>query len=163
MFSQISWETYLTTISIITATYYGIIFLRFYAKDVTTIIKAKSEKSVPDFFNTTALSDTNPQSIDDSHLPNLPIAAQTDQQDTDEFDRIEELIKRVKAAITTAAQNPPCQPALGMTIRTILLDYPELKNSEHREAITEHIHSQCEHTGSDTAMREEDIDELWPL
>lgn len=156
MFSNIIVYKYLPWIIGLIIIYYLYVGLRYYRTELKELFKPKKRiDDNPFLFNQqdTSIDDKSSQEVDYHEVS-------FEQTSDDTFDRIEELIKRLKPAISEAAVKSFTSDQLANTLKVILYNFPDLKKSPFRPAISELIHTECKDNGS-TVLSEQEIEELW--
>ena len=148
MLHNINWTQYFIALIILLTIYYGYVLKRFYFADIIILFKGK-QPTVPTIF-------MGAQETDSSQA--FAGEEKTDTDDT--LEQIEALTGRVKMEIVKAANNRTDYPSTITALKSILNEYPKIKDSEFRPAINELILAECEKTGF-IILNEEDVDDLW--
>lgn len=150
MLSNITWAEYWTGIGITTVVYYLYIALRYYPNELKKILSGRKGESDND---TAAVGVFIQQDVEDD---------EDEFQDggEDEFQEIEALIESLTSTIEKASKEQLVLPEFKQCLRMALREYPGVKDSPFRNAVSELIVSECEKQGTYT-LSEKDIDVLW--
>lgn len=163
MFTNISWTNYIVVMVLLLATYYIIIGIRFYSRDLQYFLTAKRKHNL--------------HSSQDEHADNITVSNPADpsgqaqsgffqseshfaQTSDDTFQGIERLILRLKEAIADAGTKQYIKQEFIPLLQLILKEYPHLKSSPFQSVINELIASECGKYGPIT-LSEEEVVMLW--
>lgn len=161
MFTDISWATYLTLLGIAALTWYMALGCIHYYSDIKNFLNAKKNSHFETFYGS---SETSASASSDT-MDNLTAKGTFDAPALQDFDTIEELVERVKAAIGEAAQQEDPKAYFLSHLVHLLKEYPSLVKSQFRPSVSEFIYSECELQGLVQGLEKitmEDIEALWP-
>lgn len=143
MFTNISWTSYIITVTLLLAAWYIIIGLRFYFHDLQNILSGKTKlalRGVHREYSSTKneeITNSEPSEFDHKFLPN--------EQETDNlFQVAEELTSKLKEAISDAASKNYNKEEFTFLLQLALKEYPVLKGSPFQVAINNLIASKCD-------------------
>lgn len=156
MFTNISWTDYSIVVAILGSLYYLFIGLRYYPTELKELLsgKRKLHFRVPEF-----------NKKNETGWPSL----QTEEQDGDNsilnttddtFNEVEALIAALKENIEKASKKQFIKQEFNYSLKVILKNYPQIRDSRFRSAIDELLLSECEKHGTIT-LSEDDIVRLW--
>lgn len=155
--NHVSWGTYLQTIAFALVIYYIIIGLKYYRAELQALRQRFFRQNSPAGHLPEALiyeedevaRDITPLEEEVSYV------AEADE----DMKKIEEFIGRFKKLIAQAADKSYAPATLIHSLQILFTEYPQIKNSPHRSAISELIANECEQTG--TAQLSEDVVDAW--
>ena len=158
MFTNISWGNYIVVIVLLLASWYLFVGLRFYFDDIKEIVTGKRKLQFQ------RLGKTNyqePQS--ELNYQNSPEVTST-QSSFGEFDTtfqdVDSLVERLKNVIADAAKRKFHKQEFLDYIKSILWEYPSVKDSPFRSSVSELIVSECDKLESITLTQTE-AEGLW--
>lgn len=157
MFTNISWTDYIVVVTILLAIYYLFVGLRFYFHELKNIVSNGK-------FQFGGVSNKVPSKIKNhGELIPEPIEPSQDslvEDNNETFQEVENLIHRLKEAIEEGVIKQLAKQDFSKNLRSILKEYPSLKNSTFRAAIIELIVSESEKYGS-TTLNGNEVEVLW--
>ena len=156
MFTNTTTLAYLPWILGIISIYYLYVGLRYYNQELKNLLKSKSHTKTNPFQFDQENTNQDDSKTEEPDYHDLPFEETSD----DTFDRIEELIKRLKPAIAEAIVEQTTSQQLKANLSTILYDFADLKKSTFRPAISELILTECKDNGS-TVLSEQEVEVLW--
>lgn len=134
MFTNISWGSYLTAVSILVIGWYLVIILKFYYKDLRRMISGQQKADFSLFKKSKSLTDQKDQNLLDSSF----------SKSFDTLDDAEELSKRILQAAEESAQKNLTKEQFQNYLRMLLEEYPFVKISLLRESINKLMVSESE-------------------
>ncbi|HUC81922.1 MAG TPA: hypothetical protein VMR70_13460 [Flavisolibacter sp.] len=158
MLNNISWQGYWTTLALLSAGYYLVIYLLYYRSDfkITFPQKGQQKKSGDAF---AAVINTG----------NLPTQSSRIQEEADDFEKppidseegiVYHLMDEVTAYFEEARKSRCVNEELLYAVQRILSKYPTLKGSKYQESINNVIVSEAEHLCS-IHISSEEIAGVW--
>jgi hypothetical protein len=155
MLQSISWGQLAVALIIIFTFYYGYLAIR-YAAD----LKNFTPKRKPTVLREEEKFATEPEEEVEEAGP-LTAGSEAPAANNDAvFDRIEELVDRLKERIGQAAKENLMKGELAVELKTIVADYPDLRQSSYQSALNELVGYECIANGL-TALTAQEIEELW--
>jgi hypothetical protein len=142
----------LITLAIVLVIYYAYVILRYYREELQDFLSGKI-KQTPD-------EQQEVEVIDPFERYQRPVDQQPIQEDT--YQLAEELIIRVKEAISEASDQQLEAPEVLSALKNILIDYPTIKDEIIRAGVAELIISECKLHGLVSPGRSE-VDGLWKM
>ena len=163
MFTNISWTNYLVVVSLLLATYYVVVGIRFYSYEIKQLLFGLRKSNLISEPGNNLVTVNNEQAnaefhnmefeqFERSHLP--------EQTTTDPLLEVEQLASQVQAAIAEATGELFTKEAFFQLLREILKRHPNLKNSSFQSTIQDLILSECEKNSS-IRLSTEEVTELW--
>jgi hypothetical protein len=155
--NHLSWSMYLQSIAIGLLIYYIIIGLKYYRTEIQALYdrfykKAAREDRLPEaLIYQEEDNATDPALLEDE----VSYVAEADE----DMEQTEEFIRRFKKLVAQAADKSYAPATLIHSLQILFTEYPQIKNSPHRTAISELIANECEQTG--TAQLSEDVVDAW--
>ncbi|MFC4478955.1 hypothetical protein [Flavobacterium chungangensis] len=132
MFTNISWNSYLTVIGTAVIIWYLIIVLKFYSGDLQKIFSGEKKLKLPSFKKNIQTT-REAKSISDSFSESF-----------DTLDDAEQLSGRIQMAAAESAEKNLSKEQFENYLRMILEEYPYVKMSSLRESINKLIVSESE-------------------
>ena len=158
MFTNISWGNYIVAVVLLLASWYLFVGLRFYFDDIKEIVTGKRKLQFRRLGNTNY---QEPQS--ELNYQNSPEVTST-QSSFGEFDTtfqdVDNLVERLKNVIADAAKRKFHKQEFLDYIKSILREYPSVKDSPFRSSVSELIVSECDKLESITLTQTE-AEGLW--
>ncbi|MES2457855.1 MAG: hypothetical protein V4594_20015 [Bacteroidota bacterium] len=158
LLSNISWAQFLAATMLILAIYYSYLAYHYYPREIRSLFQKKYQPGHNPFSFKQEQEETDaslPQAVATPAVQHLPFEETTD----DTFDRIEELVERIKPVLAGFDQAED-HSLLLTVLKPILSDFPELKHSPFSPAIIELIQTEIKHTGS-ASPSEQEIRAAW--
>ena len=158
MFTNISWGNYIVVVVLLLASWYLFVGLRFYFDDIKEIVTGKRKLQFH------RLEKTNYQEIQSElNYQNSPEVTST-QSSFGEFDTtfqdVDSLVERLKNVIADAAKRKFHKQEFLDYFKSILREYPTVKDSPFRSSVSELIVSECDKLESITLTQTE-AEGLW--
>ncbi|MFV8354904.1 hypothetical protein ACNQGB_01810 [Flavobacterium sp. XS1P32] len=158
MFTNISWSNYIVVVVLLLAIWYLFVGLRFYFDDIKEIVTGNRKLQ---FRRLGHPNYEEPQS--ELNYQNLPEVTST-QSSFGEFDTtfqdVDSLVERLKNVVADAAKRKFHKQEFLDYIKSILWEYPSVKDSPFRSSVSELIVSECDKLESITLTQTE-AEELW--
>jgi len=120
MLSNVSWSEYLAAVVILLVLYYVIIGLKYYRKEITSLLSGK----LPNKDNTSK---------------NVLKSPEGRQQDAPSFDELEAVVNDLRYSILDKAGNPAIKAELLGQLKQRLASYAGLRRPAYRVAINNYI------------------------
>jgi len=159
LLQHVSWNIYLTGVTLLAAVYYLFIGARFYSAELHRLFNHLSGRQTAANQLPAALQ-YQEADLPDSSAPVYNENREHQQQkmpsDTDR------LTGRLKACIAFASEKPFAPAVLIPQLKKILQEHPALAASAERPAINELIVDECEKTGT-ALLNEEEVDQWWSV
>lgn len=159
MLNNISWQGYWTTLALLTAAYYFLVYWRYFRKDLLSALSKRNPVSstpavspaVASFLHEQAHSPLTTREVpeDDFCLPTDPVE-QTVYSCMDELNAYFESAKKAKMM----------KAEVLFALERILQKYPSLTGSAYTESIGNVIRTEAEHHCA-VHLSEEDISKVW--
>ena len=143
MFTNISWTTYITFVSILSIAWYLVIGVRFYLRDLQILLSRKG-KSTQEVAANAFGSVQHDEEI--SHQPDT-ISIPNQEQTYQLFEKVEILSAKIKEAVSDALEKDYGKEEFSFSLQRILKAYPELKGSPFQVPINNMVISECEKQG----------------
>ena len=158
MFTNISWGNYIVVVVLLLASWYLFVGLRFYFDDIKEIVTGKRKLQFH------RLEKTNYQEIQSElNYQNSPEVTST-QSSFGEFDTtfqdVDSLVERLKNIISDTVKRKFHKQEFLDYIKSILKEYPSVKDSLFRSSVSELIVSECDKLESITLTQTE-AEGLW--
>jgi len=154
MFNQISWQNYFIVVAITITIYYLYVGIRYYSKELTGIFSGTTRlklKSKGVEVERPPYAEEQPEAFNDD---------EDDEMLDDEFIQSEQLVGRLKNVISAAPKESLQPDEVENRIRTVLNDFPAIKDSVLRSSVNELIVSECEKYGA-ADFAEDEVDLMW--
>lgn len=146
MFNAISWQSYWLTLALLSAGYYGVIYLLYYRSDFKIWVHRRSSLDGAPFPGVATTQEGQPGS------GNQPSLFEEDGSSDFQFPEggsaeavVYNCMDELTAFFVQAKRKKWAKAELVQALRGILLKYPSLKNSSYRESLSNVIVTQCEH------------------
>ena len=163
MINNVNWQGYWTSIALITAGYYLLVYLLHFRTDFKFFLHRNSQgenniqfTSVSDLQNKVKKS---PESNQNPFLFNESRDFDTPTKESDEYmvyACMDEITAYFEAVIKTTCE----KEKLINSLQLLLQKYPAIKNSQYKESLTNVIVTQCENRCS-IHLSAEDVEGLW--
>lgn len=140
MLKSISWQSFLILTTFLLITWYVLIGIRYYSKDIRRIIFSKRK-------------------INSDH-PNGSGAQEPSANAMDLFDSALRLRNDIRQILATAARKQFPKEELVMAIQIMLREYPQLHHTAFQVAINHYIEQESENKCS-TLFGEDDLRIIW--
>jgi hypothetical protein len=140
MFNTISWQSYWTSLALILAIYYLVVYLLYYRSDVKLLFKGAGEKDSFSFRNDTPEFQQPP----------------TDTEEQIVYSCIDEL----NAFFEEAKRKRWIKAELMHSLQLILKKYPSLQSSKYKASINTVLTNQCEHI-CNIHLSAEEVKHVW--
>lgn len=127
MFTNVSWNSYLTVIATAVIIWYLFIVLKFYSGDLKKIFSGEKKLKLP-FFNNNIKNTREAKSISDSFSESF-----------DTLDDAEKLSSRIQHAAAESSEKELSKEQFQNYLRMLLEEYPYVKISSLRESINKLI------------------------
>lgn len=158
MFTNISWGNYIVAITLLLASWYLFVGVRFYFDDVKEIVKRKRKLQFR------GLNNLNYQEVQSefNHLDSFEVnSIQSEFVISDNtFEEVDRLVERLKNAVADGAKRKLHKQDFINYLRLILTEYPNVKNSPFSSSVSELIVSECDKLESITLTQME-AESLW--
>ena len=145
MLHFISWQSFLTFISISASTYYFLVILLYYKRDISQVLKVKTF-STPLETGTEFFSSVQVESSSSNPL--------------DLFSLAHDLLEELKQVFSTALREGYPRQELIVALQVLLRNYKQLKQTDVQAEINNHIETQSKDICSITLSAAE-IQRLW--
>jgi len=157
MFTNISWGNYITVITLVSAGWYIYVGLRYYFSEFKYYVQKKTDRRSQ---NANEI-DFSPQGDQKSENRDfLNPASSFEETGNDVFDQIEEVIKRIKEAVSSASKIKLVKEEFLDYLGLILQEYPSLRDSDFRSSLNELIVQECGKLES-LSLTQQEADLLW--
>ena len=155
MATHISWTTFGIVILVILVSYYILLGIYCYATEIGQIVKSKSQTPNPLWVadeeeNLLTTTDEPAPLAEDDHFQTPDDSAQS----------VEILIEQLKEGVVFASEHEYQELAYKAHLKSIIQQFPQLKDSAYEPAINEFLTKECEKYGSRT-LSEEEVMQLW--
>jgi hypothetical protein len=163
MFNNISWQGYWTTLALITAGYYLIIYLLFFRKDFKVLWNRRSNgNNTASLYSVPALQKEVKESQECFERPSLLKSEGTFETPTRDSDRSQAYACRdeLNAFFQQSRRNRPVKEELVSALQMILSKYPALKASDYNDPLTSVIIVNSEKICS-IHLTEDDVVRVW--
>lgn len=158
MLTGISWNNYIVVVVLLSIVWYLFVGLRYYFEDIKDLVSGKQKlqfrglvgKSIPkpDYDFDYPKSD---------EILNAPVEFETIDP---AFNEVEDLVAKLKNAITNATQKKLVKSEFEDHLRFLLKEHPLLENSPFRPSLNELIISEYEKQES-VLLTHQEVDALW--
>lgn len=161
MFQSISWQSYWITLALLSAGYYGVIYLLYYRSDFKIWVHRRSSLNTAPFPEPGTIQGEQPHS---TAQPSL-----FDDEDSLDFQSpqagtaegvVYSCLDELTAFFVAAKSRKWAKEELVQALQGILLKYPSLKDSSYKESLSNVIATQCEQYCS-IHLRVEDTRRVW--
>lgn len=163
MFNNISWQGYWTTLAVITAGYYLIIYLLYFRKDFQVLVNRKTGTNSPVSLNSApTIQGKTKESQEDSGQPSLfedSSHLEVPSEKSNEYP-LYACMDELNAFFEQAKRSKTTREELIYSLQVILKKYPALKVSEYKEPLTNVMVTQCEDICS-IRLSAEDMVRVW--
>ncbi|MFH7012405.1 hypothetical protein ACHRV5_11060 [Flavobacterium sp. FlaQc-52] len=156
MFTNISWSNYIIVVALLLTSWYVFVGVRFYLDEIKNLISGKQRpqfRKSQDSYESTTMSDS--QEVTALSYP---------QSSFGEFDTtfkdVDNLIERLKSVIAEAVKSKLLKQELIDYFRSVLLEYPSIKNSSFSSSVSEFIVSECEKSEA-VSLTQAEAEALW--
>lgn len=153
MFTEISWNSYITIVIVLLAGYYLFIGFRYYRTDILHLLSGRK------FTQTDSVSFTSTQQIkpdQSSHPANM----QEGFEKQNLFQLAQSFSDEIQAYLNEAGRNTLNKKEVMQSLKSLLAKYPSIKNSSFQEFIQNLIKTECE-TSCSIHLSEEELSALW--
>jgi len=157
MLIYFTWTTYFEIAVIALIAYYLFIGLYFYSGKWLEFINGKLLRT-----NQQRQQDTD-QPVAEEYVgeePGQALGVPGNSPHNPDIQETELLISRIKATIDETPRGPHSQQKVIIKLRTLFLDFPDVKTSPYREAINELTASQCKESGT-ALVTVAEVDSWW--
>lgn len=145
-----SFKEFFIAIGILTFTYLAFVLLRYYRKEINALISQKGQLDLQQEEEIFGVQEFFPEEENN------------EVSSSEDFKKAEVIIPKLKEVIIYAGMNNYDHLQLYQALKTILHNYPIVKDPVMREGITELIIHECEKHGAVKPERRE-LDELWEM
>lgn len=156
MFTNISWTDYFMAVAILLAIYYLVVGMLYFSTELKDLFSGKRKLSFRAALSNVPRGNAT-LSAEKNHYRDISVFEETID---DEFDQVEQLIKRLKEVIKDASTRKLIPEEFKQYVQLIFKEYPSLKSSSLRTSINELVVSECQKYGTVT-LTEEEVDLLW--
>jgi hypothetical protein len=156
MLQSISWGQLAVGLVIIFTIYYGYLAIRY-----TADLKGFTPKRKPAVLREDEKFADEPEEETEEAGP-VTAGSENPENSDAVFDRIEELVARLKDRIGRAGKENLMKGELAAELQAIVSGYPDLQHSTYRSALNELIAYECTANGL-TALSENELEELWVM
>lgn len=160
MLNNLSWPHYLTAMLVLLAIYYLVIGLKYYHPELRHIFNKYFKRDISQHRLPEALIYEEPEALPAQNAAPLAGDVEYLAEADDLMDKTEEFIGRFKKVTAQAATKTYSPTLLIHSLQLLFTEYPQIKNSPHRAAISELIASECEQTGT-AQLSEDEVDAWW--
>jgi hypothetical protein len=155
MATHITWTNFGIAVLVILVSYYILLGIYCYAQEIGQIVKNKSQTPNPlwvadeeEDFSTPIVESS---SIEEETRFQIP---------DDTAQNVEILIDQLKEGVVFASEHEYQELAYKAHLKSIIQQFPQLKESAYEPAINEFLIKECEKYGSRT-LSEEEVMQLW--
>lgn len=154
MFTEISWNGYITIVIVLLAVYYLFIGLRYYRDDLLQLLSGRKfpQTDKPLTVLPSTKLDQTP------HQANLKQAFEKQ----DFFQVAQSLGDEIMAYLNEAGRDKLNKEDVMQSLRSLIAKYPPIKNSPFREVIQNLIVTECE-TNCSIHLSEQELSTLWQV
>lgn len=158
MFTNISWSNYIVVVALLGASWYLFVGLRFYFNDIKEIAAGKRKLLFPRFKRENY--QRFPSSLNDPDFTKLSSSNSPFEEFDTTFDDVDILVEKLKNIITDAAQKKLLKEEFILSLKSLLDDYPSIKNSPFSSSVSELIVSECDKLEY-TILNHNEAEALW--
>ena len=158
MLRGISWNNYIVVIVLLLIAWYLFVGLRYYFDDIKDLVNGKRKLQFRSLVGKLiSILDAN----FDYQKSDKILNTQVDFETVDPvFNEVEELISKLKNAITDAIQKKLLKHEFEDRLRFLLKENQLIRNSSFRPSINEFIASECEKQES-VLLTHQEVEDLW--
>ena len=150
MLNNITWQGYWTTLALLSAGYYLVIYALYYRKDFKMILPRKEQKSVHFSNTSSSAKGTFPEDVNEEFSSPTPGDEATIYTCMDELNAFFQESRKGKCV----------KEELIYAVQRILSKYPSIKDSEYKESINTVIQSEAKQHCS-LQLSEGDMVHVW--
>lgn len=158
MFTNISWSNYIVVVVLLTASWYLFVGLRFYFNDIKEITAGKRKLQFP------GLSKVQyqefPSQLNEQDLPKSTSSESPSVEFDTTFDDVDILVEQLNNSIADAAQKKLLKAEFIISLKSLMKEYPSIKNSPFSSSVSELIVSECEKLQY-TILNQKEAEALW--
>jgi len=160
MLKGISWNNYIVVVVLLLVVWYLFVGLYYYFDDIKDLVKGKRKLQFRNLVGKPILKSNSEFDYQQSdEILNTPVEFETVDPI---FNEVEELISRLKNAITDANQKKLLKHEFQDRLRFLLKENQLIRNSSFRPSINEFIVSECEKQES-VLLTHQEVEDLWDL
>ncbi len=137
MFSNISWQNYLTGMAIALAVYYLVVGLKFYRSEISNLYKPRPKRTLE-----------------------LQEIEEDPPHENDQLVEIENLISRVKEVFEMAKDRRLTSGEVEEFLSLVFAEYPSVKHSDWRDSVNELVVSESEKVAG-IRLTTQQVNQLW--
>jgi hypothetical protein len=151
MLNNITWQGYWTSLALLSAAYYIVIYLFYFRKGFKLQFPRRSQVTQPDELSTAAI---NRQSLSPEDDEEFKTPTSGDEQ------MVYACMDELNAYFVESKRTRCVKPELVFALRLILSKYPSLRDSAFKESITGVIVSEAKQHCS-VQLKEEEVNQVW--
>ncbi|KFF13752.1 hypothetical protein [Flavobacterium hydatis] len=158
MFTNISWGNYIVVIVLLLASWYLFIGFRFYFGDIKDLLNGKRRLQFRSPQHTSSY-EPDPLLHSQESTERNSVPSPFGEFDTT-FQDVDHLIERLKTVITDSTKKKIPKQEFIDYLRSILVEYPSIKNSSFSSSVSELIVSECTKIDA-IVLTQEEAEALW--
>lgn len=155
MFTEITWAMYLKIVAAALFIYYTFLLLKFYYPQVSASLPTGGAP-----FRNSHSATAYTATAGGGEKTNLTPTGEFNEPGYNDYEIIEEMAERVKAALKEAVDSNPTEEHLISNLKLIVNDYPVLAKSSFRPSINQFIATESQQHGF-AFIKEDTVEQLW--